>query len=203
MRKHWDQKEGILLHSIPYLENRRILKVFTKDAGLLLLIANAKKHPFAIPFCKAEWVYRISQTEIHSLKDSSLLDPMLPLKESFAALEAAGAIASDLLRSQLPNKTSHSIYNLLHASLAHLPSNPKAIAQSFRLKLLQLEGLLHLHPDSMHNTTDTANTIPFTSKEWNLFLILGLARRFSELTSLDIPASFAEKSNALFRLAIH
>lgn len=216
MRKHWDQREGILLQSIPYLESRRILKVFTKDAGLLLIIAGTKKAPFASPFCRAEWVYRISSNELHSLKDSTLLDPMLRLKESFEMIEAASAIAGDLLRSQLPNKASHGLYELLLASLTHLPSNPKAIAQSFRLKLLQFEGLLRIQTTCTHCGAPAthlaegesvcprhaSSAISFTPTEWALLLSLGLARRFSELSSLEIPALFAHKSKELLSRAI-
>ncbi len=193
MRRHWEMREGILLQSIPYLENRRILKIFTKEAGLLPLIASAKKAPFAIPFIKAEWVYRTTQTELHSLKDAALLDPFLTLKDTFSTLQAAGSIASDLLRSQLPNKASPALYDLLLASLAHIPLNPPAIAQAFRLKLLQCEGLLHLPCEAPH---------PFTLEEWDLALHLGLARRFSELASLAIPAPFAKKTNDFFLAAV-
>lgn len=216
MRKHWEEREGILLQSIPYLENRRILKVFTKDAGLLPLIASTKKAPFAIPFCRAEWVYRISSSDLHSLKDASLLDPMLSLKQSFDLIEAAGSIAGDLLRSQLPHKASHGLYELLLASLSHLPRNPKAVAQSFRLKLLQFEGLLRLQPSCVQCenpastlaqgesvcTRHAANAAAFSSNEWNLLLALGLARRFSEIGETQIPPSFAQKTKELFSAMI-
>ena len=214
MRQHWDQSEGILLQAIPYLENRRILKVFTKEVGMLSLIASSKKVPFATPFCKAEWVYRKSSGDLHSLKEGSLLDPLLHLRESYGKIQAAGSIACDLLRSQLANMSSEGLYELLLASFTHLAHNPQAVAQSFRLKLLQFEGLVHLQPGCMRcgaassclsggesvcfHHADDLKRQSFSMEEWQLLLTLGLARRFSELASLHLSTSFLCKSSDLF-----
>lgn len=209
----WAHNEGILLQAIPYLEKRRILKVFTKDAGMISVIANLKNASFAIPFCRAEWTWRPTSGDLFSLKEISLIDPFQHLREDFSSLRAAGSIASDLLRSQHGSKPSANLYELLLASLSHLKKNPEAIAQSFRLKLLQCEGLVHLQDSCMRCSAPSsaladgesvcANHLSFRARsffpeEWRCLLILGLARRFSEFDSLALPTSFVKKMSDLF-----
>jgi DNA repair protein RecO len=219
MRQHWDQREGILLQAIPYLETRRILKVFTKDVGILSMMASSKKVPFATPFCRAEWVFRKSSGDIHSLKEGSLLDPLLHLRESYGKIQAAGSIASDLLRSQMANKASEGLYDLLLASFTHLAVNPQAVAQSFRLKLLQFEGLVQLQRGCMCcgamasslsggeslciSHADNPKRQTFNQEEWQQLLTLGLARRFSEFASLLLSPAFLRKVSDLFFERIH
>ncbi len=219
MSEHWDQSEGILLQAIPYLENRRILKVFTKEMGLISLIASSKKVPFATPFCKAEWLFRKSAKDLHTLKEGSLLDPLLHLKESYETIQAASSMASDLLRSQLSHKAAAMLYELLLASFTHLANHPHAVAQSFRLKLLQFEGLLHLQTHCMRceafasslsagesvcrKHADAPKNQSFNPEEWQQLLTLGLARRFSELSPLLLTPSFLRKTADLFCERIH
>ena len=208
-------QEGILLQAIPYLGSHRILKIFTPDAGLLTLMAKyvkAKDAAHTVPFCRVEWVYRKSSGEIHPLKDATLLDPLQALRENFETLFAAGSIAGDLLRSQFPHQSSRSLYELLLACLLHLPRSPSAIAQSFRLKLLQLEGLLRLQPtcarcpaaashlsggESLCSSHATISSIRFDVKEWDDLLTLGLGRRFSDFDNVRPSPSFIEKTMQL------
>ena len=207
MEKH----DGILLQAIPYLGNRRILKIFTAQAGLLTFMSRLKQTALTSPFCRAEWVIPKSpKGEIFPLKDASLIDPLLDLRKSFAILSAAGKIAQDLLKSQLPRKNTQGLYELTLACLRELPRNPLAIAQSFRLKLLQLEGLLQIqdtclrceNPSSGLTQGESVCTIHqphlfFPDKEWGLLLRLGLAKRFSELEAIDFSAEFIAKSDWL------
>src|SRR5689334_15536883 len=150
MSNDWERREGILLQTLSHLGSHRVLKIFTGECGLISLFAkhiNVKGTVWATPFCKAEWVFkRSSHKDLFTLKDATLLDPLLSLRERYDRIAAAGSIASDLLRSQYPHKTSHHLYALLNACLQHLPRNPEGIAQAFRLKLLQSEGLLQLQP---------------------------------------------------------
>ena len=215
MASEWEKQEGILLQAIPYLEIHRILKVFTPD-GLISLMAKHVKATAAahtVPFCRAEWVYRKTQTEIQSIKDATLIDPLSALRKNSETLFAAGSIASDLLRSQFPHRPSQELYNLLLAYLQNLPRNPVAIAQSFRLKLLQFEGLLRLDSICSRCATNTTHlsggegfcsqhapigSVPFNDEEWHNLLTLGLGRRFSEFESIHLQPSSIEKITLLF-----
>lgn len=215
MTTHWETQEGILLQSTPYLESRRIVKIFTKNNGLLSLIGNSKKLSLTTPFCKAEWIYKQTPGDLFSLKEASLLNPYMNLRESYEKLKSAGSIANDLLRSQLAYKESSKLYSLLSACFEHLSYNPTAIAQSFRLKLLRLDGLLHLQPFCMEcekealDLTEGQSTCSnhaaqgkragFTQTEWQQVLSLGLAKRFSDLKELLLSQELLKKLDSLFK----
>ncbi len=164
-----EKSPGLLLQSIPYLGQQKILKVLTPEQGLLSLLCKSSRHP-TTPFCIAEWVYRKTQREIYPLIDATLLDSLDPLKESYEVLSAAGSIARDLLQTQLPHKKASELYSLTCAYLKKLPQNPPLLAASFRLKLLLHEGLLSPEPDPL-----------FTPEEWEQIAILAFTRQFSRL----------------------
>lgn len=204
------------MQAIPYLGSHRILKIFTPDAGLLTLIAkHIKTNTSAVtsPFCKAEWVYCPSKGDIHPLKDATLIDPMQDLRKNYEILSAAGSIARDILQSQMPDRASKGLYELLVSSFHHLHRNPTAIAQSFRLKLLQYEGLIRLQQACLHCEAKSeylsrgesickyhalAGSIFLTEEEWPQLLVLGLSRRFSEIISIAPTPHLIEKIEQLF-----
>ena len=162
---------GLLLQSIPYLGKKKILKILTPEQGLISLFAQTSS---LTPFCIAEWVYRKSNQEIHSIQDTTLLDPLFELRTSYAILSAAGSIAQDLLRTQMPGKKAP--FALASAYLKKLPLNPPIFAASFRLKLLLHEGLLSPDPDPM-----------FSPLEWEQVSILGFSRQFSQIGQVKDP----------------
>lgn len=212
----YEKQEGILLHTISYLGRHRILKILTPDAGLISLFAKQvafKRLGWATPFCKAEWVFERKQSDLFSLKDASLLDAFAPLRTQYNIIMAAGSIASDLISSQLPQKSCPALYALTAAYLQHVPHNPTALAHSFRLKLLQCEGLLHLQPTCAHCSLPASyltggesvcshhawpGALAFEANEWSLLLRLGLSRRFSDLETVSLEESLIEKMRKLF-----
>lgn len=176
---------GLLLQSVPYLGKKKILKVFTKDHGLLSFFVNETK---LTPFCLGEWIYRKTEKEMHSLKEANLLDPLEALRGSYETLLAAGAIAKDLLTTQMPNKKSDDLFDLTYLYLKKLPQNPESLRASFRLKLLLHEGLLDHDPHPQ-----------FTKEEWDQVEILAFGRSIQSMQSIKsaphakIDALFAEK----------
>jgi len=159
---------GLLLQSVPYLGQKKILKVLTPEHGLITLFA--KKTPL-VPFSIAEWVYRKSNTEMHPLQETSLLDPLLELRKDYTVLNAAGAMAQDLSKTQLPGKKAP--FALACAYLKRLPLNPLILAASFRLKLLIFEGLLSEEIDPT-----------FSIEEWEQVKILSFGKQFSQIQAL-------------------
>ena len=166
-----EKTAGLLIQSIPYLGQKKILKIFSREHGLLSLFAKSTQ---LSPFCIAEWVYQKSQKEIHSLKDSSLIDPLLHIRQNYNLITSAGGMAQDLLRTQLPNKGAPELFDLTTLYLKHLPENPSVLAASFRLKVLYHEGLLSPEPEPL-----------FTSEEWEQVAILAFSRHLSTILSLD------------------
>ncbi|PIS02012.1 MAG: hypothetical protein COT85_07675 [Chlamydiae bacterium CG10_big_fil_rev_8_21_14_0_10_42_34] len=175
---------GLLLQSISYLGQKKILKVLTPDHGLISLFTKSTK---LTPFCLAEWVYRETGKEMHTLQDSTLLDPLLNLRQDYQTLTFAGAMAQDLLRTQMPNKKAP--YALASAYFKKLPLNPQILAASFRLKLLLHEGLLSLEPSTS-----------FSPLEWEQLSTLAFGSHFSQIQKQTL-APF-EKIELLFNEAI-
>lgn len=199
--------EGVLLQAIPYLGQKKILKVFTPELGLISLMAKSSGAMSALthPFCTAEWVFFKGKKELHTLKDGSLLDPLPELKATYERLSAAGLMAQDLLRSQLPGKGAEPLYRLFLAYLKKLPlfEDPQTAVASFRLKLLAHEGLLSLKQTcatcdapscSLHQGESyCARHKPFggalfTKEEWEKVAQLTFERKFSEMEKMrEVP----------------
>lgn len=209
-----EKSRGILLASIPYLGKKRILKVFTAESGLISLITHSsQKAPFTAPFCAAEWVYRKSEKEIFPLLDATLLDPFSDLRQSYEIVSAAGSMANDLLRFQLPAKSSHILYDLLFAYFKRLAtsSNLFSLTGSFRLKLLLQDGLFSLSPCTVCEGESLtllqgesrcllhgSGGISFTPEEWKILIVLTYGRQFSHIESIDVSGNFSEKIRNLF-----
>jgi DNA repair protein RecO len=194
-----DKSPGVLLQAIPYLGRQKILKVFTPEEGLVSLIAksaNPSWTAFTSPFCIAEWVYKKGQREIYPLKDGSVLESLLELRQTYDSLNAAGSIAQDVLKTQLPGKRAPALYELLCVYLKKLGSfpNPASLAASFRLKLLLHEGLLsledkcslcaasalHLHEGQSYCLSHAPFPgISFSPEEWESISLLAYGRKFS------------------------
>ena len=206
-----EKQQGLLLHSIPYLNNSHILKIFTQEEGLISIFTKKKDHrALASPFCIAEWVYKKRQSDMYTLLDGSLLDPLLDLRQSFASLSAAGSMAQDILKSQLPSQASPQLYALLCSYFKKIPQfkTPEILAISFRLKLLLHEGLLSLKPDcslcsrpasilaqgeSFCPSHAPSPNLHFTPEEWAQLHALTFASNFSSIHPLELNPSLAQK----------
>lgn len=171
---------GILLQAIPYLGQKKILKVFTPEEGLLSFFAQSTKLD---PFCIAEWVYRKkSQKEMYPLLDASLIDPLLHLRSDYATLSAAGQMAKDLLQTQLPHKKAPELFKLVVLYLQRLSDAPATLLASFRLKLLHHEGLLSHEQEE-----------GFTEAEWEQAQVLAFSRKLSEIQAAEPPHAKIER----------
>jgi hypothetical protein len=122
------------------------------------------------------------------LQEGTLLDDLRELKTDFSRLTAAGNMANDLLRTQLPGKTAVEPLQLILACFKKLPlfPRPELLNAVFRLKLLLCEGLLH----EEELTAPSLRT-------------LGLSRSFQELASLPFNADDICKADALFTERFH
>lgn len=212
--------EGILLQTIPYLGNTRILKVFTQKSGLETFLAkgvNKKSWTlFTTPFCLAEWVVRPSKSEMATLIDASLLDSLSELKNDYTVLFFAGQIAKSLLSFQLPKKKSAELYTLLYAYFKKLSlfEDPEVLVASFQLKILLWEGLLSLQPlcslcskeaaflekgeslCSLHATFNRSHS--FTKEEWDTLFLLAYGKKFSLLQESRLSTEIKKKISELF-----
>lgn len=215
------KSEGLLLQTIPYLGTGRILKIFTRESGLISLFTKKKNlGSLGSPFCIGEWIYKKGSTDLHPLKDASLIHPLLELRTSFHLLSTAGSIAQDILKSQLPITSPHHLYELLISYFKKLPQfkHPEILLISFRLKLLIHEGLLSLnaqctrcpenaqhllHGESFCIHHALGRGIEFSQTAWQQLHLLAFASKFSSLEHLSIESSLIEKSSLLLDSIIH
>jgi recombinational DNA repair protein (RecF pathway) len=180
---------GLLIQTIPYLGKQKILKVFTGNHGLLALLAKPTINAvLTSPFVLAEWVVRPTSHSIYPLNDGTLLDDFGALKENFGRLMAAGQMAKDLLETQLPGKPAAETFALAAACFRKLPlfQEPRLLAAAFRLKLLNVEGMLH----------EKDLSSPFLQT-------LGLSRSFQEIAELSFQDKEMDQVDVLFNARIY
>jgi DNA repair protein RecO (recombination protein O) len=145
-----EKVEGIVLRSLPYREQEKILTLFTAERGLISLIVKkiSKKssHLLALSslFCQGEFLYEKGNSDLYRFLDGSLLDEHLFLRQNWRYLEAASKLTKALLHSQLPGKPAPHLYALFISYLRQIPhfEEPLGLFASFYLKLLHHEGVL-------------------------------------------------------------
>lgn len=173
---------GLLLQAIPYLGNKKILKVLTPDGLQTFISGNKHLGLITTPFVWAEWVFQVKdKKDLHALIDGSLLDDLEGVKENYQGLITAGQMAKDLLRTQLPGKTAVEVLTLTLACFRklYLFSHPRVLLAAFRLKLLHCEGLI-----------DEGETPEFEA--------LLLSKSFIQLAALPQDDQFLDQIDRLF-----
>ncbi len=193
-----EKTEGIVLRSLTYQEDARILTLFTKDLGLISLMLKGvsprslQKMAAASPFCQAEFVYFKGQSDMLHYRDSTLLNEHLFLRNKLSSLQTAGALVQALLKSQMPGKSSPALYHLLDTYLKQIPafSDSAPLVTSFYLKILSHEGVLLL------------SDLAASPQEGALLEELLSARSFEKLKTITLPATLAEKAALYFQSTV-
>ncbi len=173
---------GLLLQALPYLGNKKILKVLSPEGMLSFMSGKKNLTTITTPFAWAEWVYHVKdKKDLHSLQDGTLLDDLAGVKENYEGLITAGQMAKDLLRTQMPGKTAVEALTLTLACFRklHLFTHPRVLLAAFRLKLLHCEGLI-----------DESETPEFEA--------LLLSRSFTQLAALPQDDPFLDQIDRLF-----
>lgn len=220
----WRKSEGIVLHSTLYQSHHRILKVFTKEKGLLSFFVknvtpnNSRLVAVTSVLSHGEWVFQKSDRELHKVKDTSLIDSFLELRNRYESLEVAGAIARLILATQMPNKPSAPLFSLLATFLKKIPEfeNPKVLNYSFHFKLFMHEGMIHIHPTcSICNSPASAvisgesvcaahaksDALLFSAQEMQSLLSLVHAKKFSEWKKIEITSALQTKLDQVLQSA--
>ena len=217
---HTETLEGIVVKSIPYQDNKRIFSLFT-EKGLIPCIADVKDNQpnrllVTTPLSKGEFVIIETKGGLKKIHDASLIRSYLHYKNSYALLESASLCLKAITLSQLEQKPSCVLYQLLSVYLEKILDfeDPYIITSSFLLKLLRFEGLLSLdavcnacerHPSKgfvdlkpscgciMH-----PESILFDPVDWQKVKVLAYAKEIPFLKSLECSKAFHEKIKKLF-----
>ena len=216
-----EKKEGIVVKSFNYQENKRIITIFTED-GLLSLVAkvyqnNPSSNLLTTPLCVGEFFYKKSSSQLHTLKEGSVFSSYRSYNTSYPHLETAFSFLETLLSSQMPEKPAPLLYRLLKLYLEKLPtfSNPKTLSSSFILKTLRHEGLLPL--EGLCSSCETLPTQAFFQKEayckacmplhslyfeeneWQQFQMLLFSKDLKNLENLSCEELLHQKIHTLFK----
>lgn len=216
----WSHIEGIVLSVTPLQSQHKILKVFSKEKGLISFVAkyiHCKKKNWQMilsPFSQSEFIYR-PKSELHTIKDASLIDAHLHLRTQYDQLQSAGKMARTLLLTHYPEETSASVYILFEKFLKALSifPSPDLLAYSFLLRFLRLEGLLDIQ-SSCHqcqkNTTyiyegqgacashTKTQAFPLSKEEFQQIFVLSHAKQFSMMHPLSLKEETKQKIDQLF-----
>ena len=191
-----EHAEGIVLRSVPFKDNDRILTVFTKEMGLISLMVKRVKHHTAAstPFCQAEYLFVKGRSELYRFHDATILDDHLSLREKLQNLQAGGEIGHAILHSQLPGKPAPKLYELLVACLKQIPlfPNPCSLVTSFQLKLLTHEGVVSWEDPTLF-------PIALPHEEWKILYELAHLRSFQKMREMPIYPGLNSKIQSGFK----
>lgn len=217
--------EGIVIKSINYQDSKRIITLFTHQGLLTLMATVYPKQPLSVllttPLCIAEFCYKKNPSDLHFLKEGSVLHSHLSYNTSYARLQSAFLILKSLLVSQLPAKPAPLLYQLVKLYLKQLPvmHYPHNLASSFMLKVLKHEGLLSLeglcvncHAEEASSFYDGAaycneckphDALCFTQDEWPEVQKLLFSKDLKVIDSSLLLESLHSKIETLFKTLIH
>jgi DNA repair protein RecO (recombination protein O) len=132
--------DALILKATPYEEDGKILKVFTKDAGLISVIVKKlrRKETFwqtlTSPLARGEFHLTRRQSDLYAINEASLIDAHFEIRNDLNKLDAACSILRAILFSQYPEKPSPELYQLTIIYLKKLKTFLHPITKVFFLK---------------------------------------------------------------------
>ena len=189
---------GIVLKTIPYQENGRIVTLFTDTSGVISLfikrlsIKNLHLQNVTSPLSLSEFQLEKRKSDLYFFQDATLLDPFLEIRRDLDRLTATQKLFGLILKSQPPEKPAPLLFLLLLNYLKAVKTTmaPKNYALSFMTKILRHEGLFpHVQEDTHFR---------FEHKEWESMQSLARASSHKELSEITPPAKLEEKIYAMF-----
>jgi DNA repair protein RecO (recombination protein O) len=221
------KEKGIILSTLPFQDHDLILKALTPEKGIASFLmkggqsSKRRGGTSTDPLTEVEITYFQGKSTLYSLREITLLNPFLPLRESWDHLEVAMRLLQKIQATQMEGKPSLNLYHLFAFYLAnlHKAPSPNHIYSSFLLKLLRHEGLF-----GPATTCSTCNeellelrlfgmesfclkhapkeSLLFTLKETEQIMLLAFCRNLPEIIHSPLEAGLHEKIETLFELAI-
>jgi DNA repair protein RecO len=190
--------DAIVLKATSYEDDGKILKLFSKCSGVVSVIIKqltrkgAYFQTLTSPLARGEFHLYRRQSELYSLRDASLIDGHYEVRNNLDRLDCAGSILRSILISQCPEKASPELYKLTVLYLKKLKSfpDPAVLALSFKMKLLNFEGLFPETKEDFNNS--------LSSYEWLILECLCHAKKFELLQSVTLSTPLIEKAECLF-----
>jgi DNA repair protein RecO len=195
--------EGIVLQTLRLNEADQLATVFSQNAGLIKLViprgfsGSRGKRSVLDPLTKAEFIYRVGQSELYRCQETTVLTRFDKLRQNQALLETAAAMLEAVRSSQMVDKPSPELYQLLNIFLVRLGdfSNPRVALCGFLLKVLKHDGLLAWDRQD-------ADSIILSPEEWETIQNLSDWRNIAQLNSLEVTPELESKIKALFSASL-
>ena len=196
--------EGVVVNVVNYGDHDQVLTVFTRDHGVVKLIAkgNRRQHRRSSdrsaevsPMTRGEFLYVQGNGELMRCGQIHVLDRYLSLRKTLAHLSAAGDCINVIRLSQLPGTPAPELYRLLLYYLERLPEmeDPQVLSCSYYLKVLKYEGVLSFQRYAF---------LSFSQQEQEQLQILTHSRSFADLVSMKLDEVLRSKVKKLFGLLL-
>ncbi len=194
----YKKTEGVILKIVPYLDSAKIIKIFTKDLGIISVWDKKKKPCFSLsPLVHAEFSLKKKETsDFFFLQDHTFLSAFEGIRRELSLIKAFSHMAKGIFFLQREDSQLFSLFLFLLKKLEK-GKNPSAIIASFYIKMLHHEGLLHLNKtclrcenkaSSLHKGESLCKShspnAGFSHSDWQALFTLLSAKQFSEIESL-------------------
>ncbi|MBQ9514178.1 MAG: DNA repair protein RecO [Clostridia bacterium] len=143
-----EKLQGVVLNSVNYGENDKILSVFTLEKGIIsakikgVKKAGAKLKFASEPFCFAEFIV-LSSADKKSVINASLIDSFYPIREDIKRYFAGGSVLEFIKKFAKDSIVSANAFTLLITALkelAYSDENPESVLTRFFINALSVVG---------------------------------------------------------------
>ena len=142
-----EKAEGIVISSVSYGENDKILNIFTLDKGVIsakikgVKKANAKLKFAQEPFCFAEFVFT-KKGEYRTVIGASLIDTFYPVRENVEDLYSASVVLEYVKKFLKENIVSPELFMLCITTLKNIAYEKRGLTAltEFLVNALSLSG---------------------------------------------------------------
>lgn len=173
MQKNSMQSQGIVMQQTPFQDFDYIVKIFTKDHGILNFFLKGSKRSLkqkqclSNPFTELELVFYRTKGELLRIQETKVLDQNLHVRQKLQYMRLCQSFLQSLNKSQVTGKASPQLYRLLIAYIKQIDkvSFPKNLLSSFYLKSLIHEGILNLDMKCFQCQTPLQTHAHLVSKE--------------------------------------
>lgn len=217
--------QAITLACYPFKDRANIIKVFSKEQGILSLLVKgiSPKHSEKISLCSplslSEIIYKQGRQDLHLLLDVKLIDLHLQVREKLDSICSCLGMCKTLLQTQKPEKPSTLLFDLFANYIKKISkgASAKHYELSFRLKTLFHDGNIHLslycslckNPANCIYSGESfcpihalENSLHFTDLEWKSLYLLTYSRKHSEIEKGILSQDLEKKINILYKSAL-
>jgi len=213
---------GMTLRSYPFRDTSKILKVYTREHGLISLLIkglsskNTQKTSLCSSFTLAEFNFKKGKNDLHYFTESKILDLHLSFRESLSRIQAGMKICQTLLEMQEPEKKNELLFSLLVRFIKKMEntSYPRNYLHSFRLKALSLEGMINLSScctqcknpafyidfgECFCKKHTPCGAVSFSTEELAALFSLNYTKSFMEIEQVKLTSELEDKIERLYQ----